>query len=397
MAITNCRECDARVSTEALSCPHCGVPRPASVPPQVGREAAPSSVGPTRQSVSGQAGPASASSTRRPTQQVVVVANTKSIGLSIVLTVLFGPLGMLYSTIPGALIMGIASVILGAITLGFGLFITWSISIIWGAIATSSYNKALVTGTVIRNEPPSSISQVSGAMATAEPLAMAAKPESRAAVPAETGSIASAQRAAPPEGAGSQNRLPMALTAGLAAVVVMGATLAWFFGSRKDAQPTAAGPKATATVAVTSIAAAVEPPPNRPATADAGQSQMATQDHGRRSAHIERATIRPLRVNADVSFPVVELADKARANDINAYMLKETWGTPDYSMANLKARLNKDVNEGLKSYEYKVPINTPSRLVVDVTVCTGGAGIHCFGSKFDFNLITGGKTVRRWQ
>jgi hypothetical protein len=31
MALITCRECEAQVSTEALSCPHCGVPRPFSV------------------------------------------------------------------------------------------------------------------------------------------------------------------------------------------------------------------------------------------------------------------------------------------------------------------------------------------------------------------------------
>ena len=31
MALIKCRECEAQVSTEALSCPHCGVPRPSSV------------------------------------------------------------------------------------------------------------------------------------------------------------------------------------------------------------------------------------------------------------------------------------------------------------------------------------------------------------------------------
>lgn len=35
MALIKCRECEAQVSTEALSCPHCGVPRPSSVPSEV--------------------------------------------------------------------------------------------------------------------------------------------------------------------------------------------------------------------------------------------------------------------------------------------------------------------------------------------------------------------------
>jgi uncharacterized membrane protein YdbT with pleckstrin-like domain len=80
-------------------------------------------------------------------KQIVVVSATKSLGISILLTVLFGPLGMLYSTIPGAIIMAVISVILGVITLGIGLLITWPICIIWGAVATSSYNKKLIAGT----------------------------------------------------------------------------------------------------------------------------------------------------------------------------------------------------------------------------------------------------------
>jgi hypothetical protein len=31
MSLTTCRECRAQVSTEALSCPHCGAPRPAQL------------------------------------------------------------------------------------------------------------------------------------------------------------------------------------------------------------------------------------------------------------------------------------------------------------------------------------------------------------------------------
>lgn len=79
-------------------------------------------------------------------RQVVVVSATKSMGVSILLTVLFGPLGMLYSTIPGAIIMAIGGMVLGVITLGFGLLLVWPIAIIWGAVATSSHNKKLIAG-----------------------------------------------------------------------------------------------------------------------------------------------------------------------------------------------------------------------------------------------------------
>ena len=76
----------------------------------------------------------------------VIVTPTKSMGIAILLTVLFGPLGMLYSTIWGAIIMFVISVVVGFLTLGLGLIVTWPICIIWAAVSTSSYNKKRVAG-----------------------------------------------------------------------------------------------------------------------------------------------------------------------------------------------------------------------------------------------------------
>ncbi|MFH1528395.1 MAG: hypothetical protein ABIG69_17455 [Bacteroidota bacterium] len=77
-------------------------------------------------------------------KQIVVVKTEKSMGVTILLTILFGPLGMFYSTITGAIVMIIVNVIVAIITLGFGLLITWPVCIIWAAVATNNYNKSLV-------------------------------------------------------------------------------------------------------------------------------------------------------------------------------------------------------------------------------------------------------------
>lgn len=77
---------------------------------------------------------------------VVVVNETKSVGIAILLTVLFGPLGMLYSTVPGALIMIVVSIVLGFFTLGFSLLLTWPLSIVWGAMAASAHNQRVLGG-----------------------------------------------------------------------------------------------------------------------------------------------------------------------------------------------------------------------------------------------------------
>jgi len=76
-------------------------------------------------------------------QQVVIVNNPhqsvaqKSVFVAFLLTFLFGPLGMLYTTVPGALVMLVLSVLVAIFTLGVGLLITWPICIIWACVAAS--------------------------------------------------------------------------------------------------------------------------------------------------------------------------------------------------------------------------------------------------------------------
>ncbi|GEM_PF-2927328 len=88
---------------------------------------------------------------------VMVVGQTKSVGISLVLTFLFGAFGMLYSTVPGALIMlgaslayGILTGVLSVITLGAvavvmvpAAVLFWPVQMTWGAIAASRHNARL--------------------------------------------------------------------------------------------------------------------------------------------------------------------------------------------------------------------------------------------------------------
>ena len=75
-------------------------------------------------------------------QKTVVVAPTKSVGIAFLLCFLFGPLGMFYSTILGAVIMIFVTIVLGVTTI-VGALLGWAISIIWGCAAASSYNKKM--------------------------------------------------------------------------------------------------------------------------------------------------------------------------------------------------------------------------------------------------------------
>ena len=78
--------------------------------------------------------------------QRVLVISTKSVGLAVLLGIFFGPLGLLYSTIPGAFVMFLVNVAAGIFTLGLGLLLTWPICGLWAYLAAKSHNEKLVAG-----------------------------------------------------------------------------------------------------------------------------------------------------------------------------------------------------------------------------------------------------------
>ncbi|ARM31292.1 hypothetical protein [Prosthecochloris sp. HL-130-GSB] len=81
-----------------------------------------------------------------PSERPVVVAPVKSVGIGLLLTILFGPLGMLYCTIPGAIIMMILFAVIGFLTAGIGLIILWPVCIVWTVLAIQNYNRRLLSG-----------------------------------------------------------------------------------------------------------------------------------------------------------------------------------------------------------------------------------------------------------
>jgi hypothetical protein len=65
----------------------------------------------------------------------------KSMLLAVLLTFVFGPVGMLYSTVIGALVMLAITAVLGVLT-GLGFFFTWPFCIIWSIVAVRSFNRS---------------------------------------------------------------------------------------------------------------------------------------------------------------------------------------------------------------------------------------------------------------
>jgi hypothetical protein len=68
------------------------------------------------------------------------MAQRKSVVIALLLTFFFGPFGMLYSTVTGAIVMLILYVALGIPTLGWALAGLHPIALIWAAWAAHKSN-----------------------------------------------------------------------------------------------------------------------------------------------------------------------------------------------------------------------------------------------------------------
>ena len=75
--------------------------------------------------------------------KVVVVGKQKSLVVALILTFLFGPLGLLYATVPGALILLVLTLVVGFFTLGIGFIVGWLASMIWAVFAVNSHNSKI--------------------------------------------------------------------------------------------------------------------------------------------------------------------------------------------------------------------------------------------------------------
>ncbi len=117
-----CVECGATINAKAEICPKCGVRQ----------SAAPSN------------------------SNVIINLPQKSMLLGLILTFFFGPLGMLYATVLGGIVMFIVCVLTFGITimtLGVGsvlFFLVWIIQMLWAGFAIAGYNKRVLNPVTIR-------------------------------------------------------------------------------------------------------------------------------------------------------------------------------------------------------------------------------------------------------
>ena len=77
-----------------------------------------------------------------PQPNATVAEQSKSAVVAVLLTFLFGPLGLLYVSVPASLIMLVATFLLGTLTFGIGALLAWPICMIWAGVAAAARPKA---------------------------------------------------------------------------------------------------------------------------------------------------------------------------------------------------------------------------------------------------------------
>lgn len=75
------------------------------------------------------------------TPGTIIVAPRKSHVTGFLLTLFFGPLGLLYATPIGALVLIVLTVIVALFTLGIGAILGWLTAIVWSVIAIMLHNR----------------------------------------------------------------------------------------------------------------------------------------------------------------------------------------------------------------------------------------------------------------
>lgn len=73
----------------------------------------------------------------------IIIRAPKSQGLGLLLTFLLGPIGLLYATTLGGLILAPLDFVIGIFTFGIGALVTWPLAILWSIIAISLHNHKL--------------------------------------------------------------------------------------------------------------------------------------------------------------------------------------------------------------------------------------------------------------
>jgi uncharacterized membrane protein YvbJ len=134
----NCHKCGAATHQDAVICIKCGIKLEGEAPQQISSKQQNSVA-----SIFGTSQVSNQATNNNPNRQnnVVVIGGQKSMVVAVLLAFFFGPLGLMYASVPGGLILMLVGLI-GLIIWPL-LLIPWLASIIWAIVAVSNQNSKL--------------------------------------------------------------------------------------------------------------------------------------------------------------------------------------------------------------------------------------------------------------
>ncbi|HEX6912759.1 MAG TPA: hypothetical protein VF142_20295 [Longimicrobium sp.] len=172
MSLTTCPDCGREISTLAPACIHCGRPsaQPAAAPLAMALPECPLCGYPVTHASTRIGGHAWCERCggkliygtdgalvralprmephRSAAQPVVIVGARKSVGAAAILALFFGPLGLLYATVGGGVVMFLMMIALGAATEGVAVPFVWMSCVAWAAHAATEHNRRLLYSAV---------------------------------------------------------------------------------------------------------------------------------------------------------------------------------------------------------------------------------------------------------
>lgn len=71
----------------------------------------------------------------------IVFRQGKHPGVAFLLTLLFGPLGLFYTTVAGAIFTLLVAAVVALLTPGFEFLVVWPVCIVWGIVGTIDHRR----------------------------------------------------------------------------------------------------------------------------------------------------------------------------------------------------------------------------------------------------------------
>lgn len=333
-------------------------------------------------------------------QTVVVVGKQKSVGVAFLLAFLFGPLGLLYASVTGGIVMFILGILISIVTFGIGLIFVWIGCIIWAVVAAGNANKKMTSAAGLHintnfGGQPQQVKQQVQPLQQVEPVYKQTPLPIQEVKPEPFITETPKENISEPKPFYQETNIPNPVTK-------PSFDLSQWFDKNKKSVIIAGGGIVVLLILFIAIkfvfsidfkksnTSSIET-----STSTNAQENIPTnQNNENASLSVSGASIANLKVGENFSFPIITLPDQSKSDRINAFIINAVLGE-EFNSNNLKSKLEERKKEVEKSYQgltslsYNIVFNNPSILSLGISRCDVGNRENCEEVQYNFDLNTG--------